>query len=510
MADLPATDQKLSELAHDGAAGTPLPTVYQAIANAAKACKIAGLDARNEFDKYDYRSIRGVMDAAHDALAAAGVTVALVDMRNFERGSVKTSKGGDEVLITYTGVFRVYGPAGDFFETVHYCEGLDRRDKAGNKASTAGYKEVLQKLLTLPFGHDEVEQDGEDGGSIEPQKQRRPKGQQNAIDNEKPAPKLQPGTSRRKYKSERHVLIRDVAAKEWIEVKVDEIANEDLFAATAAAKERAEWHRGRGNADGMADADRDSRILRERIDEVQKQTPAGTTLTTELDELGNARRPVSGSKTSEAPDALTDAEGGGGDAAGNAAGAAAAAAQDGPAAAPDTPSGPLVCSYAVQLPATPTPEQIAELKPVTGLSADELALVRLLETSEVLAMMLHPANRELFDPAHAIEIGKFNDHDFAPLTGDWLGTAWHAFHNMVAKRARPMRTLLRLAIRECGLQQRAADLDAGKKPSIATAPATKDQVAAFFAYLIAGIPEKDVPKAKEMLARLVIAKQEAK
>jgi hypothetical protein len=183
------------------------PNVYESVAKAAKLVKVASKDKTNEFHKYDYRSIEAVMDAVHDAVASAGITVVLHTMRNFQRLLVDV-KNGKEVLVCYEGVFRVFGPAGDWFETVHFCEGMDSRDKASNKASTAGYKEVLQKLFTLPFGHDQAEAD--DGPSVSEPRQRRERRQEDdpgvaggPSTEQKPAPGIE---YRAAYPSEGHVI----------------------------------------------------------------------------------------------------------------------------------------------------------------------------------------------------------------------------------------------------------------------------------------------------------------
>jgi hypothetical protein len=341
---------------------------------------------------------------------------------------------------------------------------------------------VLSALLGIASEEDEDERHSghRDSREEEPRKarERKSKGQQEAIQNQ---PKLQPGTERRKYQSERHVLIRDIAAKKWVEVKVDDIANEDLFGQHAACKERAEWHRGKGNADAMADADRDARILRERIDQLQLKMP---------DEA-----PATDAKT-EAPAALSDAKDGGGN--------AVSPAQDGPAPAPAESSGLQSVQHAVRVPAELSEEQVKALRKTTQLDETEKLQVGTLTVAEIVAMLHCPANRDLFNPELAVQIEKANEHGLLPLTGEWLAGPWHFVHNMNSGRRFPMRQLLRTAIADCGLVKRLEDIQAGKGFQLGTVPASKEQEAAALAWLLAAA-NKDLPAAQAKLAKLAVA-----
>lgn len=441
--------------------GALKPNVFQAVAKAAKACKVAGLDARNEFDKYDYRSIRGVMDAVHNALADAGVTVVLHEMLDLQRTSVKNAKGGDEVLITYTGVFRVYGPAGDWFETVHYCEGLDRRDKAGNKASSAGYKEVLQKLMTLPFGHDEVEQDSDDRGAIQPL--QRQKGQRKAIDNAT----LMKNTGRFPYTSARGVLRRDADMKKWVEIPVDSLDLEEAVALGKARKQHAEEFRKAGDADKMMDADRDLALLRERVAQLKSDE--------------SLRR--SGDDEYSADRAKADAEGPGEDDADVPAGAGPdSATSDEPASnqasANDAEGAPTVCGYAVHLGMVLEPEKA---RVTQALDAGELAHLSWLDMAEVLAMVVHPLNAPLFNPADAVDVHRFNLAGAPVFTGEWLAKAWLPSHEAAkGVRRRDARRLLRQAIHFLDLRGREA---AQAIPDFKRVPLSPPQVEGLRAYL---------------------------
>lgn len=421
----------------------PLPTVFQAVAKAAKACRVAGFDARNEYDKYDYRSIRGVMDAVHQALADAGVTVVLHEMRDLQRSIVDTSKGGKQVLIIYTGVFRIYGPAGDWFETVHYCEGMDRSDKAGNKASSAGYKEVLQKLLTLPFGHDEVEQDGDDRGNIVGEAQpRKQKGKQRqAIDNRPPKiPKPWDGKPDYavNYDSDHHVYVKLVEGR-VLQADVRNMRSEDLTLLEEAIPQRQAWFNQNGYARMAEQASRDQRLvaaeLLRRAGDLEDDSADGAAAEAEGpgDDTGGdvpaGAGPDSAKATSDRPDS--------------------AGAQPGTAAPSDRPR---VVRYAIHL------GMVAEADVVRtsqALGEAELKLLSWLEPAEVAAMVVHPLNAPLFNPAEAADVGRHNRAGAVPLTGEWLATAWLPAHEAAkGDRRRDARKLLRLAIANLDLRLR--------------------------------------------------------
>lgn len=249
------------------------PNVFESVAKAAKLVRVAGKDKTNDFHKYDYRSIEAVMDAVHDAMASAGVTIVLHQMRNFQRLLVDV-KNGKEVLICYEGAFRVFGPAGDWFETVHFCEGMDSRDKASNKASTAGYKEVLQKLFTLPFGHDQAEAD-EGPGVTEP-RQRRERRQEEAppvAGDQKPAstPAVQ---YRAAYPSEAHVIWQVSPSLEFKIVK--DMSDAELTEAANRIARRIVHFENKKEAAAVKDARRDAALVEaEKQARTKPQTPAG-------------------------------------------------------------------------------------------------------------------------------------------------------------------------------------------------------------------------------------------
>lgn len=404
-------------------AAPTLPTVHQAVARAAGLSKVAGLDARNDYDKYDYRSIRAVMDSAHGALSQAGVVIVLHEMQGLARTTVKNTKGGDEILVVFTGVFRIYGPAGDHFDMVHLCEGLDRRDKAANKASSAGYKEIIQKLLTLPFGHEEAEtaSEAKDGAAAAPPERLPPTQKVDEYQR----------LGLHVYTRDENFLAWDGTQRVYREVAADKLLLEDLRKAEEQVRKRLEHLQARQEK---------RRDVEKSVISVQRDLRVVT------DWL--ARR----SAETETPPAEEPT----------------------PPAEPDTQAAGTADDYAASLPpAEHKPEQgaaskwpeIALVAPHVDMEADpaeirtvaitpaEVEQLAWLEPSECAAMALELRNAALFDPALGEAFRNANSAGAEPLTGHWMATAWLLVHEATALKPKA-RKLLRLAIKTYGLPAR--------------------------------------------------------
>jgi hypothetical protein len=485
------------------------PNVFQAVAKAAKAAKIAGLDSTNTYDKYDYRSIRGVMDAVHLAMADAGVTVVLHEMLDLQRSIAETQKGGKQVLITYVGVFRVYGPAGDHFELQHYCEGMDRSDKAANKASSAGYKEVLQKLLTLPFGHDEVEEDSDDRGPAQHQPQRG--NQRNAIDNR--PKKVPPPWSGKpdwsvRYDSEHHVHVKLVEGR-VLQADARNMRSEDLTGLEEGLPQRQAWFNQNGFKALAEQAARDLRIVSNELlirsgdmerpadeqpatddtpsDDTQNETPADSAddAATSEDSEPAEDAPAAGEEGSGA-EASTDPEAG----------------QDGPDQ-PGPTSEPSLrrTEYAVHIDVEDDPEKIPTAK---GLSPEETEALLWLHPSEIVAMALSPKNASLFEHSAAAAVQKLAAATgaAAPFSADWFVRAWLMNAEADKKLRRDARKLCRLSIAALDLAKRAE----GKQVEIGTRELTDDERVQITRYLVAMVSKDDLDEALAGLAALTAPK----
>jgi hypothetical protein len=105
--------------------------------------------------------------------------------------------------------------------------------------------------------------------------------------------------------------------------------------------------------------------------------------------------------------------------------------------------------------------------PVTALTNGERDALWQLDDAECAAMALALPNAPLFAPAMGKEFARFNDINAEPLTGHWMAKPWLMAHEAAGATKAKARKLLRLAIRDYKLTDRAA---AGVTPKIETRP----------------------------------------
>lgn len=119
-----------------------LPSVSAAVGAVAKA-------QENAFDRYKFRGIDDVLAACHPALAEHGVIVLpeIVDHVVTEK-TAQSGKPMNHVLARVRHTFTA--PDGSTVSCVTFGEGMDRGDKAANKAMAAAYKYALTLTLCLP------------------------------------------------------------------------------------------------------------------------------------------------------------------------------------------------------------------------------------------------------------------------------------------------------------------------------------------------------------------------
>lgn len=164
-------EEQLADLlgGHDDARDELGPPVQVALAAAAGAVHAVGKERRVESAAggYAYRSVDDVYDAVHEAFATHGV-IPLPDVLDRTVAVVTdvSSSGKPERHVTVTVRLRFVGPRGDELAAVTYGEGLDRRDRATQKAITDAFKYGLLRVLTIP-----LTDDASDEGAADP---RRP------------------------------------------------------------------------------------------------------------------------------------------------------------------------------------------------------------------------------------------------------------------------------------------------------------------------------------------------
>lgn len=127
-------------------------TAVQAFAAVMADISAVGKDGKFEAGttRYNFRGIDGVMNAVGPALRRHGVvivpTVLDAIYREVETGAKRTLQRECTVKVRY----RVYGPAGDFFDGEVYGEALDSSDKGTAKATSVAYRIFLLQALTIP------------------------------------------------------------------------------------------------------------------------------------------------------------------------------------------------------------------------------------------------------------------------------------------------------------------------------------------------------------------------
>jgi hypothetical protein len=124
-----------------------LPTV---LARVATQVGSVGKDQVNQHQKFNFRGIDAVVNAAAGPLHAAGVVVMpeLVSLEHGieEVGARKSRMNVVRVIVTY----RFYGPAGDSLAATVPGEAMDSGDKATSKAMSVAFRTALLQALTLP------------------------------------------------------------------------------------------------------------------------------------------------------------------------------------------------------------------------------------------------------------------------------------------------------------------------------------------------------------------------
>jgi ERF superfamily len=127
----------------------PAP-VHVALANVAR--RVAPVSKRgtapSQMGGFSFRKYDDIVDAIHEAMADEGV-IPFYEMLAEPRHEQWSEKMHRLVVPVK---FRFIGPAGDELVTDVWCEALDNGDKGIGKAVSYALKDLLTRMLTLPFG----------------------------------------------------------------------------------------------------------------------------------------------------------------------------------------------------------------------------------------------------------------------------------------------------------------------------------------------------------------------
>ena len=124
-------------------------SIFELLPMVAKTVGAVGKGQNNNFDHYKFRGIDDVLAACHPALVEHGVSVLpeIVDHVVTE----KTAQSGNPMSHVLSRIRHTFtAPDGSSVSCVTFGEGMDRGDKAANKAMAAAYKYALTLTLCLP------------------------------------------------------------------------------------------------------------------------------------------------------------------------------------------------------------------------------------------------------------------------------------------------------------------------------------------------------------------------
>jgi hypothetical protein len=133
---------------------TALPqSIYAKLLDAAKAVGVVEKDARNEFHRYSYTSIEGLIDAVHDALLERGI-LWLGGEAEIQDRSRQTREGESTVTTVHMLFTFVDCQTGEKIEIPWAGRGDDPADKGLSKAFTDARKTFIVQQLNLRRGDD--------------------------------------------------------------------------------------------------------------------------------------------------------------------------------------------------------------------------------------------------------------------------------------------------------------------------------------------------------------------
>lgn len=124
-------------------------TVFESLQRVMLDLRAVGKDSTNEQQRFKFRGIDAVMNAAHPLFAEHGVLCVPMVLERLSE-SRETKSGGTMNVVHLLVRYRFYGPSGDFIDAEVWGEAQDSADKATNKALSAAFKYALFQTLCIP------------------------------------------------------------------------------------------------------------------------------------------------------------------------------------------------------------------------------------------------------------------------------------------------------------------------------------------------------------------------
>lgn len=148
--------------------------VIEAISNVTAELSITGIgkNQKNNFDNYKFRGIDDLYNHMSPVLAKHGLVI-LPNVEKSTRTTVNTKKGGSQFMVEIDVRYKIYHKLDiDFYiPCLVSGEGIDRGDKAINKAMTSAYKNLCFQMFCIPIVGKKQDSEFESPEIIHPQQE---------------------------------------------------------------------------------------------------------------------------------------------------------------------------------------------------------------------------------------------------------------------------------------------------------------------------------------------------
>ncbi len=123
--------------------------IYSLIPKVMADIKAIGKDQKNSHQNYKFRGIDDMYNSIHPSLVKHGV-FCCPQVQKAETFDIDCGEGRTAFRVLLTVAHRFYADDGSFIEVLTQGEGIDRSDKASNKAMSAAMKYCFIELFSIP------------------------------------------------------------------------------------------------------------------------------------------------------------------------------------------------------------------------------------------------------------------------------------------------------------------------------------------------------------------------
>lgn len=132
---------------------TEIPQIYSLIPKVMAEIGAIGKDRTNDAQKYKFRGIEDMYNAAHPALVNNGVFCCPQVIKSDSQERTALNSQGQQktsMRVELTVCHKFYAPDGSCVDVITCGEGIDSSDKATNKAMSAAMKYAFIELFSIP------------------------------------------------------------------------------------------------------------------------------------------------------------------------------------------------------------------------------------------------------------------------------------------------------------------------------------------------------------------------